>query len=89
LGDEIVKGHTVILDSRKAIEMSGVKEVLSFDDETILVDTVMGKITVKGEELHIKNFSNEIGDLGAVGKIHGVIYHNSGENRGFISRLLK
>ena len=39
--------QNVIIESRKRLNVSGVKDVSSFDDETILLDTVFGKMTIK------------------------------------------
>ena len=82
--------NTVILSNRNVIDISGVKGVISFDDESILVDSILGKITVKGENLTISSFNDEIGEFKATGKIHGVIYlADTKSDGGFFSRLLK
>jgi len=88
--DNIRLEHKIIIDERKNLIISGVKEVKSFDDETVLLDSIMGKITVKGEKLHIISFNTETGDLTAEGKIHAVVYM-SDENRGggFMSRIFR
>ncbi len=88
--DNIRLEHKIIIDERKNLIISGVKEVKSFDDETVVLDSVMGKITVKGERLHIISFNTETGDLTAEGKIHAVVYI-SDENRsgGFMSKIFR
>lgn len=82
--------QNVIIESRKKLNISGVKDVSSFDDETILLDTVFGKMTVKGEGLHIESFNTTTGDIVANGKIHAVVYMSDVKNSGgFFSRLLR
>lgn len=82
--------QNVIIESRKKLNISGVKDVSSFDDETILLDTVFGKMTVKGEDLHIESFNTVTGDIVANGKIHAVVYMSDVKNSGgFFSRLLR
>ena len=82
--------QNIIIESRKKLNISGVKDVTSFDDETILLDTKLGKMTVKGENLHIENFNTEIGDLMATGQIHAVVYMSDGKSSGgFISRIFR
>ena len=66
--------HSVIIDGRKKLNISGVRDVESFDDETITLKTVMGDMTVKGENLKIISFNTETSDLLAEGKIHAVVY---------------
>ncbi|MBR5923386.1 MAG: sporulation protein YabP [Clostridia bacterium] len=82
--------QNVIIESRKKLSISGVRQVLSFDDETLLLDTALGRATVKGEDLKIENFNTSSGDLSASGTVHAVVYmaseHTGG---GFISRLFR
>ena len=82
--------HNIIIENRAKLNVSGVCDVVSFDEETILLKTVMGKITVKGENLRITSFDNEIGDLIAEGKIHAVVYMSDDkESVGFFSKLFR
>lgn len=82
--------QNVIIEGRKKLSVSGVKDVSSFDDETILLDTLLGKMTIKGEGLKIESFNNETGDLTASGKVHAAVYMSDGRSGGgFISRLFR
>lgn len=82
--------QNVIIESRKKLNVSGVKDVISFDDETVLLSTALGKMTVKGEGLRIESFNTETGDLTAAGNIHAVVYMSDENNSGgFISRLFR
>ena len=82
--------QNVIIESRKKLNISGVRQVISFDDETVLLDTLLGRMTIKGENVKIESFNSSTGDLVAVGTIHAVVYM-AGENSGggFISRLFR
>ncbi len=82
--------HNVIIDCRKKLSISGIKDVASFDDETAVLVTVMGKMTVKGENLKMISFDNESGSISAEGRIHAVVYMSEAEHSGgFLSRLFK
>lgn len=82
--------QNVIIESRKKLNVSGVKEVESFDDETIQLDTTLGKMTVKGENLHIISFNTESQELCATGKIFAVVYVTDAKvSGGFFSRLFR
>ena len=89
---EIKEGRTdqsIIIENRARITVSGVTDVLSFDDETVSLETALGRITVKGEGLRISGFNTETGDLTATGKIHAAVYTGDAKSGGFISRMLK
>lgn len=82
--------QNVIIESRKKLNISGVKEVVSFDDETILLETLLGKMTVKGENLQIINFNAETGELCANGRVFAVVYMSDVKSTGgFFSRLFR
>ncbi len=82
--------QNVIIEDRKKLNITGVKDVNSFDDETLLLETVLGRMTVKGEELHITSFNTDTGDLYATGKIHAVVYMSDTKSSGgFVSRLFR
>ena len=87
--NESCEVSNVIIESRRRIHISGVKDVLSFDDETVALDSCLGRITVKGEELRITGFNTESGDLTAEGRIHAAVYLGDRSTGGFISRLFK
>ena len=55
--EEVIRSnHNIIIEDRKKLTLSGVKDVISFDDETLLLETALGRLTVKGAGLHIVNY---------------------------------
>ncbi len=88
--EENYSSQNIIIENRKRLEISGIKDVISFDEETLLLDSVMGRITVKGEELHIESFNTQSGDLTAAGKIHAVVYMSDAKTQGgLLSKLFR
>ena len=88
--EEVIRSnHNVIIEDRKKLTLSGVKDVISFDDETLLLETVLGRLTVKGAGLHIVNFDTASGDLFAEGKIYAAVYTSDEKNGGFFSRVFR
>ncbi len=81
--------HNLICQQRKTINMSGVREVKTFDEESVTLDTVEGLLTVKGEGLVIDSFSAITGELFMQGEIYALVYSGEGSGRGFIRKLLK
>ena len=81
--------HKIVLDSRNTLAVSGVLEVLAFDEETVRMDTVAGKLTVKGENLSITGFHKESGDLSATGRFHTAVYVADPQSSSFLSRFFR
>ena len=90
MDEKVYTEQSVIIENRKKLNISGVKDVISFDDETLLLDTALGKMTVKGEGLHIISFNTDNGTLTAEGRLHAAVYMSDGKNSGgFVSRLFR
>ncbi|MDD2418520.1 MAG: sporulation protein YabP [Oscillospiraceae bacterium] len=82
--------HHIILEDRHALTVSGVSDVDSFDDMTVVIYTDLGELTVKGEELHINRLNIETGDLTLEGQIYSLTYSDiQARSGGFFGRLFK
>lgn len=82
-------GHHLILEDRERLTVSGVEEVESFDENTIVMDTAQGVLVVRGEDLHIEKLSLDGGDLKVEGTVESLSYEEPrGGRGGFLSRLL-
>lgn len=80
--------HQIVLEDREQLTISGVEEVASFDESSILLSTVRGGLEVQGEDLHIEKLSLDGGDLKVEGLINALIYEPQGRERGgLFSRL--
>ncbi len=87
--ENIRKSHNIIVEDRKKFTLTGVLDVISFDEETVMLETSMGRLAVKGEELKLGQFDNAKGDISGSGKIHALIYTASQGSNGFFGRLFK
>lgn len=81
--------QNIIIENRKQITLSGVKDCLGFDDETISLLTVLGKLVIKGEGLHIQNFDTKSGELIAEGKINATVFTASQNNKNFFEKIFR
>ena len=68
------KEHKLVLDRREKATVTGVKDVISFDEKEILLQTEFGKMTVKGEGLHVKRLTLEKGEAELEGQVNGILY---------------
>lgn len=66
--------HNVIMENRKMMTVSGVCDVDSFDEQTVIIFTDMGELTVRGSGLHINRLSLDIGELSLEGNIASLSY---------------
>lgn len=69
--------HTVIMDDREEIGISGITDVISFDEELIAAQTNMGVIVIKGTNLHINSLNLDKGELEVDGDIVSLCYEDS------------
>lgn len=83
--------HNLVLEDRHSLTVSGVSDVDSFDEQTVIVFTEMGELTVRGEQLHINKLSVDTGDLSIEGKISSLTYTDEGPRQGggFFSRVFR
>lgn len=70
----IKQNHSMILENRKSLSISGVTDVDSFDEKAICLYTQLGELTIQGKELHIDSMSVETGDMTVTGDIWAIIY---------------
>lgn len=86
-----MKPHKVMLDRRAMAMISGVTEVVSFDENEIVLETSQGTLTVKGDDLKVNRLTVEQGEVDIGGRVDSFSYAQIRERRGqgesFFSRL--
>ena len=79
--EELKKNGTtyqnIILENREKLNVTGVLDVFSFDDQIIIVQTELGLLTIKGENLKINKLSLDTSDFVVDGNITSLNYTNS------------
>ena len=68
------KNQNLTLRDRTALDVDGVTDVRGFDENSVFLDTVCGKMTVEGEGLHITRLEEEAGRLSLTGRITAIYY---------------
>lgn len=69
--------QNLILENRGKLSISGVIDVLSFDDQVVMVETELGLLTVKGENLRINKLSIDTSEVVIEGEISYLAYSES------------
>ena len=82
-----------MMQNRSALSITGIRDVVSFDENQVILDTDMGILTMKGKELHVSRLNLEKGEVDVDGSVDSLIYssneayHKSGES--LFSRLFR
>ncbi len=80
--------HNVIIENRERLMLSGIEDVISFDELELVLVTALGELTVRGEMLNIENLNRDTGDMLITGKINEFAYSDKKpEAKGFLKRL--
>lgn len=86
------KKSSLKLDNRKRLSLSGVVEVISFNDENIILNTNLGTLTIKGEALKMNKLDVQNGEVMITGIVNSCIYTTNEikkDKDSIISRLFK
>ena len=83
--------QNLVLESRERLTVTGVVDVLSFDDQVVIMDTELGMLTVKGDNLRINKLSIDTSEVIVEGNIYNMAYSEEhGDNKsGFLSKIFK
>lgn len=77
--------QNIILENREKLNVSGVNDVLSFDDQVVIIETELGLLTVKGENLKINKLSIDTSEVIVEGRIDNLSYsQNQAKSEGGI-----
>ena len=83
------KKHSVMLDCRQHLSLSGVEDVSGFNEEAVSVMTSAGRLIIRGHGLHIDRLSLETGDVTVDGKIDSLQYVGAEHQRSKLNRLFR
>lgn len=92
-GTNINKPQNISVQNREKMQITGVDNVVSFDDETVVLETSMGILTIKGQELHINKLNLDDGNVSIDGELISIVYSDRGrlmgKSGGFLSRMFR
>ena len=84
--------QNLVLENRKKLSISGVNDVLSFDDQVVIVDTELGLLTVKGENIRINKLSLDTAEVIVEGEISSLSYSQNKQEKSsgtLLSKIFK
>lgn len=89
----ISKSHQLTLDNRKRTCLTGIKDVVAFDMNQVLLESTLGMIQIKGADLKVTRLSLEKGEVDVDGHVDGITYSEvkayGEKGKSFIKRMFK
>ncbi len=87
------RSQNIILENREKLSISGVEHVDNFNDNTIIVVTNKGVLTIKGHSLNISKLNLDDGNVHIEGAINGIVFSDKGKTSpkggGLLSKMFK
>lgn len=85
--------QNIILENREKLNITGVLDVLSFDDQVVILETELGLLTVKGENIRINKLSLDSSEVTIDGEIYQMAYSEKESiekgGGGFLNKIFK
>lgn len=79
--------HKLTLNERQSLTMTGVTEVVSFDDSAVILRTGLGTLVIQGRDLQLKTLSLDGGQVAVDGHVTALIYEEPRGERGLLRRF--
>lgn len=87
-----LENHKLIMNNRNQVELTGVTEVIAFDNQMIELETTEGSVRFTGKDMHVKRLTLEKGEVELEGRVQEIVYHESQKGKtagGVLSRLFR
>lgn len=85
--------QNIIIENREHLTLTGIVDVFSFDDQIIIIETELGLLTIKGDNLKINKLNLETSDFVVDGKIDSISYSSddltSKKSKGLLNKIFK
>ena len=84
-----IKSHSIHMDDRRIMSVTGVRDVDSFNEQFVQLLTEAGELRIEGMELHITRLNLEEGHVMLEGEISAMEYDEAEERGSLLGRLFK
>ena len=85
--------QNIMIENREKLSLSGINDVFSFDDQIIIIETELGILTIKGDNLKINKLSLDTSEFSVDGRIDSLIFSNSEtigkKNKNILGKIFK
>ena len=84
-----VREHGITITNRSKTAVSGVTDVVRFDDDRVDLKTNMGRLIIKGRGLNVNKLNTDSGELDITGEIQSLEYVNKRDKEGIFTGLFR
>ena len=81
------KNHSLTLQNRETVELTGVNDVSSFNEEEVNASCDLGNVLIKGSHLLVETLDLDNGILKVGGRISAVVYSEKNNSKTFFGKL--
>lgn len=83
--------QNIFLENRNKLNVTGVLDVLNFDEQIITVETELGVLVVKGSDLKLNKYNLDDTELSIEGEINSLTYENKAnhKNESLLAKIFK
>lgn len=81
--------HDLKLENRARLNVTGVQEIESFDENSVVLHTSRGVLLIRGQALHLQTLSIDGGQVAVDGTVDALLYEEPQKPGGFFSRLFR
>jgi len=86
--------HSIIMHNRQNVQLAGIKNVITFDEDEVILESELGYLTIAGEGLHVTMLNLEQGKVALAGNVRSMEYKEQGSDikargKSILNRLLK
>lgn len=88
------KNHHVMVKNRESLDVTGIKKIESLNSKEFILETILGYMTILGDNLEMINLNTQTGELNITGYVNSIVYHdklNSSEKKkeSILTKLFK
>lgn len=81
--------QNILIENRKRLKVTGVKDIDGFTESKVVVETVLGELAIKGSDLHVITLQADSGELLVTGEISSLCYTGFNANAGLFRRIFR
>lgn len=84
-------GHIIYIDNRQKVDITGVTTIITFNEENIILSTIMGGLNIKGKNLKVNKLNVDTGDMSIEGEILSITYtaKDASKKENMLKKLFK
>lgn len=85
------QSHIINIDNRQKIDITGVIDVITFNEQSVILNTVLGELSIKGKNMKVNKLNVDNGDMSIEGEMQSLTYVSKEirEKESLVKKLFK